>query len=79
VQDVSVINFRTDPDVDRALEQLTADGSPRSAVIRRLIVEAAAISRRDQAQADAVRLAADPADRAELAWIAIDMDAVSAW
>lgn len=76
---MSIINFRTDETVDRALQQLTADGSERSAVIRQLIVEAAATRRKDQARADAARLMADPADRAEMAAVMADMDAVSAW
>ena len=78
---MTTITFRTDPQTDAALEELMPpDGSvERSALIREAILAAAREMRRKRLREEALRIAADPADRAEVAAIQEDMDAIRAW
>jgi predicted transcriptional regulator len=73
------ISFRADDQVEAALEQLTKDGSDRSYAIRQAIMEAAGRRRREAARAEAVALAADPEDRAEMARVQAVMASLRAW
>jgi hypothetical protein len=78
---MATITFRTDPATDAALAELTPDDPAvdRSAVIREAIKAAAAARRRERLREEAVRIAADPDDRAEVAAIQQDMESLRAW
>jgi hypothetical protein len=73
------ITFRPDEDAQRALDALTADGSPVSSVVRSALIEAARARARRQLRGEAEQLAADPADRAEAAQVLRDMETLRAW
>ena len=73
------ITFRPDEDARRALDELVADGSSVSAAIRDALIAAAERRRDERLRAEVAALAADPADRAEIARIREDMDALRAW
>ena len=61
-----VITFRPDSDSERALNALTADGTPVSEAIRSALLEAAVARQRRMVRAESETLAADPEDRAEM-------------
>lgn len=73
------ITFRPDDDAQRALAVLTRGGVPVSTAIRRALVDAARAEASAQLRAEAERVAADPADRAEAAQILKDMEHLRAW
>jgi predicted transcriptional regulator len=78
---MATITFRTDPETDAALAELSPDvsGADRSAVIREAIKVAASVRRREALRREAQALAADPVDRAEVAAIQRDMEGLRAW
>lgn len=73
------LTIRMDPDVERALESLTADGRSRSEVVRAAILEAERAARRAEMRAWSEKVRNDPADRAEIAAIRAIMDDGRAW
>jgi hypothetical protein len=74
------ITLRPDATLLADLDTLTAAGAPnRAAAIRDAVHVAARSARIAQAAADARRLAADPADRAEIAIIRELMGTDDAW
>lgn len=73
------ITFRSDPDADRALAILTADGTPVSTAVRAALVEAARRRAHERLRAEASALTADPADREEAARVLHDMETLRAW
>lgn len=73
------ITFRSDPETDRALAELTADGSERSDAIRRALAAQAKRHRQERMRAEAERLAADPEDLAEMRRVREDMESGRAW
>lgn len=75
----STITFRTDEETRLALEELTADGTPVSAVVREALVEAAARHAKGRLRAEVEALAADAEDRAESAQVLRDMELLRAW
>lgn len=75
----ATITFRTDDETRLALEELTADGTPVSAVVRVALMEAASRHARARLRAEAAALAADPEDRAEAAQVLRDMESLRAW
>ncbi|MFT3716240.1 MAG: hypothetical protein QM774_09915 [Gordonia sp. (in: high G+C Gram-positive bacteria)] len=75
----ATITFRPDDDARRALEELTADGTPVSAAVRSALIEAAARHQKARLRAEAGTLAADPDDRAEAAQVLRDMESLRAW
>jgi hypothetical protein len=75
---MATITFRTDAAVDSALEDLNPDGRDRSAVIRDAILAAAKITRRERMRQQAIEVASDPEDVAEMRRIRAEMDALSA-
>lgn len=75
----STITFRPDDDTRLALEELTADGTPVSRVVRDALVEAAARHVKARLRAEARALAADPDDCAEAAQVLRDMESLRAW
>jgi hypothetical protein len=76
---MSVVNFRTDERTDRALAELTADGSTVSDAIRQALVDAVRLRRREQMRQESLELAADPADLAESRRVLNEMDDLRAW
>ncbi len=75
----ATITFRPDEDARLALDELTADGTPTSTVVRDALIEAAARHGRARLRAEAKTLAADPEDRAEAAQVLRDMEVLRAW
>lgn len=73
------ITFRSDPETDRALAELTADGSERSDAIRRALAAQAKRHRQERMRAEAERMAADPAYLAEVAETQAVMEPYRAW
>ncbi|MDP9433972.1 MAG: hypothetical protein M3P93_01715 [Actinomycetota bacterium] len=73
------ITFRPDEDALRALAVLTRDGTAVSVAVRAALIEAAGARAREQLRAEAADLAADPQDRAEVAQVLRDMEALRAW
>lgn len=76
---MTVVNFRTDERTDRALAELTADGSTISEAIRQALVDAVRLRRREQMRRESLDLLADPADRAESRQVLKEMDDLRAW
>lgn len=75
----TMISFRVDPRVERALEELLRDGITRTEAIKTAILLAADLHRRDRLRAEAAQLAADPDDLAEIRAVREDLDAARAW
>ena len=73
------ITFRPDADTSRALEVLTRDGSPVSAVVRAALIDAARRKAGAAIRAEAERLAADESDRAESMQVLRDLETLRAW
>ncbi len=73
------ITFRPDEDTSKALEVLTKDGTPVSAAVRAALIDAARRKAAASIRAEAERLAADEADRAEAAQVLRDMETLRAW
>jgi len=73
------ITFRVDADAERALAALTADGTSVSDAVRTALVEAARRQTGERLRAEATRIAADDADRAEAAQVLRDMESLRAW
>lgn len=76
---MSVLNFRTDERSERALAELMADGSTASEAIRRALVDAVRLRRREQMRAESRALMDDEDDRAESRRVLADMDELRAW
>ncbi|MFT3797558.1 hypothetical protein [Microbacterium sp.] len=75
----ATITFRPDEDTRLALDELTADGTPVSTVVRDALVAAAARHAKARLRAEAESLAADPDDRAEAAQVLRDLESLRAW
>jgi len=76
---MAVVNFRTDERSERALAELTADGSTTSEAIRQALVDAVRLRRREQMRAESLELTNDADDRAESRRVLTDMDELRAW
>jgi hypothetical protein len=76
---MTAITFRTDDEADRALAELTEDGTSTSAAIRNAIIETARQHRAKRLVAEAEALAADPDDRAEARRVLADLEPLRAW
>jgi hypothetical protein len=76
---MALVNFRTDERSDRALEELTADGSSVSDAIRQALVDAVRLRRREEMRRESLALARDPADLAESRLVLKEMDELRAW
>jgi hypothetical protein len=74
-----VVNFRTDEQAERALAELTADGSTVSDAIRRALVDAVRLRRREQMRRESLDAANDPSDLAESRQVLKEMDELRAW
>jgi hypothetical protein len=73
------ITFRPDEDTSKALEVLTKDGTPVSAVVRTALIDAARRKASAAIRAEAERLAEDESDRAEAMQVLRDMETLRAW
>lgn len=76
---MAVLNFRTDARSEKALAELMADGSTASDAIRRALVDAVRLRRREQMRAESRALATDDVDRAESRRVLAEMDELRAW
>jgi len=76
---MAVVNFRTDEGSARALAELTADGSTASEAIRRALVDAVRLRRREQMRRESLEAATDPGDIAESRLVLKEMDELRAW
>lgn len=76
---MAVVNFRTDPRAERALAELTADGSTVSEAIRQALVDAVRLRRREQMRRESLEASNDPADIAESRQVLKEMDELRAW
>ncbi|WP_051898331.1 ribbon-helix-helix protein, CopG family [Sciscionella sediminilitoris] len=75
------MSFRADESTVEAIEWLleNTDGSDRSEVIRRAILDEARQLQNDRIRAQAEAIAADEDDRAEMRAVRADLDAIRAW
>lgn len=76
---MAVVNFRTDDRTERALAELTADGSTVSDAIRQALVDAVRLRRREQMRQESLEVSGDPADLAESRQVLTEMDELRAW
>jgi predicted transcriptional regulator len=76
---MSVITFRADAEVEKALAELTAGNYDRSQVIRDAILAAWRARRDELLRHEAEALAADDTDRAEARSVLKDMESLRAW
>lgn len=76
---MATLTVRTDEQTDRALRDLTADGTSQSEVIRRAIYQAWRERQYARMEEESKLLAEDAQEQAELRAIREDMDAVRAW
>jgi len=76
---MAVLNFRTDERSERALTELTADGTTTSEAIRQALVDAVRLRRREQMRAESLELMGDENDRAESRRVLADVDELRAW
>lgn len=75
---VTVVNFRTDETSERALAELTADGTTASAAIRQALLDSVLLRKREQMRREAGALVDDEEDRAEASAILAHMDELRA-
>ncbi|MHA7173009.1 hypothetical protein [Arthrobacter monumenti] len=73
------MHFRTDERAERALAELTADGSSVSDAIRQALVDAVRLRRREQMRRESLELSSDPADLAESRQVLTEMAELRAW
>jgi hypothetical protein len=76
---MAVVNFRTDDRTDRALAELTADGSTVSDAIRQALVDAVRMRRREQMRREALEVSHSAEDLAESLAVRREMDELRAW
>ncbi len=76
---MSTITVRIDEDAERALAELTADGTSRSQAVRAALLKAARARVRAELEAEARALAEDPEDRAEIRAVQADLEPLRAW
>ena len=79
MRNMGSITFRPDPESERALNELTADGTSASAAIREALINAARARAQQRLRAEAMALAADPDDVAEMQRVQADMEPLRAW
>jgi Arc/MetJ-type ribon-helix-helix transcriptional regulator len=73
-----MISVRLDDEAHRALEALTSDGRSQSDAIRDALVRAAGRRSRTSLSTEAMRIGADPEDRAAVAEVLAYMEALDA-
>jgi Arc/MetJ-type ribon-helix-helix transcriptional regulator len=72
------ISVRLDAEAQRALSQLTSDGTSQSQAIRKALIDAERAAWFEQARADAKRLANDPENLKLIAEIQAEMEELRA-
>ncbi|MFK5633683.1 MULTISPECIES: hypothetical protein [unclassified Ornithinimicrobium] len=60
---MAIVNVRISGEAEQALAELTADGTSTSEAVRRALLDAVQLRRREEMRLDARRAMADPADR----------------
>ena len=75
---MGLVSLRLDEEAERALEALMQGGLSRSEAIRDALVETARRRADRSLEAEALRLASDPDDLAEMAEIAVFMESLRA-
>jgi hypothetical protein len=58
------VNFRTDDESQRALDELTQDGTSVSAAIRRALLDSITLRKREQMHRESAEIVDDPGERA---------------
>lgn len=76
---MAVVNFRTDDRSERALAELTSDGSTVSDAIRQALVDAVRLRRREQMRRESLEASQDSVDLAESRQVLTEMDELRAW
>jgi Arc/MetJ-type ribon-helix-helix transcriptional regulator len=76
---MATLTVRTDERTERALRDLTADGTSQSEVIRRAIYQAWRERQYARMAEESKQLVEDLGEQQEIRAIREDMDAVSAW
>jgi hypothetical protein len=76
---MTIVNFRTDEEAQRALDELTADGTPVSTAIRRALLDSVRLRKREQMRQESSELVDDPSDLAESRATLSDLDELRAW
>ncbi|MFF0312314.1 hypothetical protein ACFYSC_33180 [Streptosporangium sp. NPDC004379] len=76
---MGMLTVEIDPDTERVLSELTADGRSTNEVVREAIHIAGRLRWMEQARADAERLASDPDDLAEIRAIQRALGDADAW
>lgn len=62
---MTVVNFRTDEEAQRALDELTSDGTSVSAAIRQALLDSVVMRKRARMRRESLEIVDDEADRAE--------------
>ncbi len=75
---MTLVNFRTDELSQRALDELTSDGTSTSAAIRQALLDSVRLRRREQMRRETLEIVADPDDLAERNAILAHMDELRA-
>lgn len=76
---MAIVNFRTDERSEKALAELTADGSTVSDAIRQALVDALRFRRREQMRRESLEIMRNPADLAESRAVRQEMDEYRSW
>lgn len=76
---MTTISFRTDPAIDAAIDLLAEEAGSRSEAIRAAILDAGRQLRRARMQAEALSVANDADEQAEIAAVRADLEAHRAW
>lgn len=71
-------SIRTDPEIDAALDRLGVTAGNRSKIVKQAILLLDDQTRRQNLREESERLAADPADRAEMQAVRNDLEALRA-
>jgi len=76
---MTMVTFRSDPDLDAVLARLARPDESRSDTIRRALHDADTLARRDRMRREADVVRDDEADRAEARAVQSDLEALRAW
>lgn len=76
---MTVVNFRTDEGSQRALDELTADGTSVSAAIRQALLDSVRLRKREQMRRESAEVVDDASDLEESRAILADMEDLRAW
>lgn len=76
---MALVNVRLHGSSERALEELTSDGTTVSEAVRQALVDSARLRRRMRMRAEALRAMEDPNDRAAVRRVMDEWADVSSW